>query len=53
MIAGCVSVEAPRELDHAGFAGREALKDRPAGGVGQGGECPAHGILFDHYQQVI
>jgi hypothetical protein len=25
--------------DHAGFAGREALEDRPAGGVGESGEA--------------
>jgi hypothetical protein len=37
------------ELDDASLAGREALEDRPAGGVGKGREGAAHGILSSHY----
>ena len=37
------------ELDDASFAGREALEDRPAGGIGKGREGAAQGIASSHY----
>ncbi len=41
------------ELDDAGLAGREALEDRPAGGVGKGREGAAQGIVLDITYKVI
>jgi hypothetical protein len=37
------------ELDDASVAGREALQDRPAGGVCKGGERAAQLIVSNHY----
>src|ERR1700694_2079045 len=37
------------ELDDASLAGREALEDRPAGGVGKRREGAAQGIASSHY----
>ena len=37
------------EFDDASIAGREALQDRPAGGVCKGGEGAAQLIVSDHY----
>ena len=42
-----------REFDDAGVAGREALEDRPAGGVGKGREGAAQGVIRRHYLKVI
>ena len=41
------------EFDDASFAGREALEDRPAGGVGQGGEGAAQGVVCSYNRRVI
>lgn len=41
------------ELDNTSLAGREALEDRPASGVGEGGESAAQGIGRNHYREVI
>jgi hypothetical protein len=41
------------KLDDTGLAGREALEDRSAGGVGKGGEGAAQGILRSHNRKVI
>ncbi len=41
------------EFDDAGIAGREALQDRPAGGVCKGREGAAQLIVSNHYLQVI
>src|ERR1700691_1507937 len=41
------------ELDRSGLAAREALKDRPASGVGKGRESAAQRIVSNHYHQVI
>src|SRR5487761_1001598 len=41
------------ELDDASLAGREALEDRPAGGVCKGPEGAAQGIVTSHYLKVI
>ena len=43
----------PCELDDASLAGREALEDRPAGGVGKGRERAAQGVVGSHYLKVI
>jgi len=37
------------EFDDASIAGREALQDRPAGGVGEGSEGAAQLIVSNHY----
>lgn len=41
------------ELDHSGFASRQALEDRSTGGVGEGSEHPAKGVITEHRLQVI
>jgi hypothetical protein len=41
------------KLDDAGLAGPEALEDRPAGGVGKGGEGAAQGVVSSHNLMVI
>jgi hypothetical protein len=41
------------KLEDAGLAGHEALEYRPAGGVGQGGEGAAQGVVSSHHRQVI
>jgi hypothetical protein len=41
------------KLDDAGLAGPEALQDGPAGGVGEGGEGAAQGIVSGHNLKVI
>jgi hypothetical protein len=41
------------KLDDAGLAGPEALEDRPAGGVGKGGEGAAQGVVSSHNFEVI
>ena len=41
------------KLDDAGLAGPEALEDRPAGGVGKGGEGAAQGVVSGHNREVI
>jgi hypothetical protein len=41
------------KLDDAGLAGPEALEDRPAGGVGKGGEGAAQGVGSSHNRKVI
>ncbi len=43
----------PCEFDDASIAGREALQDRPAGGVCKGSEGTAQLIVSNHYLQVI
>ena len=45
MIAGCVSVDASASSTDPGLSGREALEDRPAGGVGKGREGAAQRTL--------
>ena len=52
-MAGCVNVEVAGELDDTSLTGTEALEDRPASGVGQGGEGAAQGISSSHYRKVI
>jgi len=39
-----------RELHDSGFAGCEALKDRPAGGIGKSTERAAQGVIDSHYR---
>src|ERR1700693_1673490 len=41
------------DLDDASLPGREALEDRPAGGVGKRREGAAQGVLHIHYPKVI
>ena len=38
------------EFDHTGFAGCEALEDRPAGWIGERRESEAQGVTARHYQ---
>jgi hypothetical protein len=41
------------EFDDASLPGREALQDRPAGGICKGSEGAAQLIVSNHYLQVI
>ena len=51
-MAGCVSVEASASSTTPASPASEALEDRPAGGVGKGGEGAAQRIVGSHYHKL-